>query len=106
MRKDVCRSLKDIFAPMKDVFKSFKDVFARMKDVFKAFKDVSAPRKDLSKGSIRCGAWFTTPFTVDGVVNHIVQNFFRIPGIGLASRVGRSHNFGKRRGPNASAGGE
>lgn len=50
-RKDVCGSLKDLFAPMKDVFKRFKDVFARMKDVFKSLEDIFAPGKDVFNSS-------------------------------------------------------
>jgi hypothetical protein len=72
--KDVFQRLKDIFAPTKDVFQSSKDAFARMKDVLKGFNDVNAHRKDISKCSIRCRAWFTTPFTVDGVVNHALHD--------------------------------
>ena len=49
--KDVFKRLKGIFALGKDVFKSFKDVLSRMKDVFKGFKDVSAPMNDVSQSS-------------------------------------------------------
>ncbi len=51
-RKEVFKRLKDIFAPRKDVFRSFKDVFARRKDVFKGFKDASAPMKDIFQSSL------------------------------------------------------
>jgi hypothetical protein len=63
--KDVCKSFKDVFAPLKDVFKLLRGIFApgkdvfqssvdvimRMKDVCRSLIDVSAPMKDVFKGS-------------------------------------------------------